>query len=359
MKFLHLSDARLGIHSESGRRWSNERIIEVTDTLRKTVHQAAAEGIQLVLIAGGLFAHRPVSTELAEANNIFSAYPELTFVIIAGETDCIKSNSPVRSFKWAKNVRYVLSGRPEQIIIPALKTVVYAESFTGNRANVSDLLMAGRQDTNEGYSKIALFYEPEPEKAGELDFSAFSYVALGGRKGYYMLSDDKAYYPGGLEPEEMSDGGEHGYIKGDIDTDTGLLTETIFVPAASASYVPLRVTVNTDTTATELEGIIENEIRRRGRSNIYRIRILGKRSPETIFTLDTLKSRYRITDVSDETEPQYDFAAIYEEHPQDIIGYFISTLTRNREDMPDIDKKAMFYGIDALLKTSENGEVKK
>ena len=62
--------------------------------------------------------------------------------------------------------------------------------------------------------------------------------------------------------------------------------------------------------------------------------------------------RSRIAEVIDETEPQYDFNALYDEHPYDLLGYYINRIRRDKRELTELDRKAMYYGIDALLRTS-------
>ena len=71
------------------------------------------------------------------------------------------------------------------------------------------------------------------------------------------------------------------------------------------------------------------------------------RDPDISFDLDALKLRFRIADIIDETEPQYDFSSLFAEHPSDMIGFYIQALKK-----PDM-KKALFYGIHALLLTTD------
>lgn len=44
------------------------------------------------------------------------------------------------------------------------------------------------------------------------------------------------------------------------------------------------------------------------------------RDPDISFDLDALKLRFRIADIIDETEPQYDFSALFAEHPSDMTA---------------------------------------
>ena len=129
------------------------------------------------------------------------------------------------------------------------------------------------------------------------------------------------------------------------------MTRLEFIPMARIRYIPLIVGVTPATTNTELYQKISREIEQRGSDNIYRFKIRGQRDPEITFELDALQLRYRIADILDETEPQYDFSALFAEHPSDMIGFYIRAL--EKPDMSPVEKKALFYGIHALLLTTD------
>lgn len=69
------------------------------------------------------------------------------------------------------------------------------------------------------------------------------------------------------------------------------------------------------------------------------------------FDFENLRTKYRVVEVLDETEPQYDFAALFAEHPGDMIGFYIQTL--QKPEMSPVEKKALYYGINALLRTTD------
>ena len=104
-------------------------------------------------------------------------------------------------------------------------------------------------------------------------------------------------------------------------------------------------------TNEELAQIIAGEIRKRGASNIYRFRIRGMRDPDTEFDTEFLSGQWNIIEMLDESEPQYDFHALFAEHPSDMIGFYIQALMK--EDMSAVEKKALYYGIHALLMTKD------
>ena len=92
-------------------------------------------------------------------------------------------------------------------------------------------------------------------------------------------------------------------------------------------------------------------IAKRGTENIYRFRLRGMRDPDIDFDLSALASRFRIAEIIDETEPQYDFPSLFAEHSSDMIGFFIQAL--QKEDMSPVEKKALYYGVNALLHTTD------
>ena len=96
---------------------------------------------------------------------------------------------------------------------------------------------------------------------------------------------------------------------------------------------------------------MSHEIDKSGTDNIYRFRVRGMRDPDITFDLDSLLLRYKISDILDESEPEYDFSALFAEHPSDMIGFYIRAL--QKPDMSPVEKKALFYGIHALLLTTD------
>ena len=101
----------------------------------------------------------------------------------------------------------------------------------------------------------------------------------------------------------------------------------------------------------ELADRLEKEIHKRGEENIYRFRLKGMRDPDIEFSLNHLCSRYRIAEIIDSSEPQYDFSALFAQHPSDMIGFYIQAL--QKKDMSPVEKKALYYGINALLHTTD------
>ena len=75
------------------------------------------------------------------------------------------------------------------------------------------------------------------------------------------------------------------------------------------------------------------------------------RDPEVAFDLQALEKRLKIVEILDETEPQYDFSALFAEHPSDMIRLYIHAL--QKDDISTFEKKAMNYRNHALLHTMD------
>ena len=126
---------------------------------------------------------------------------------------------------------------------------------------------------------------------------------------------------------------------------------TEFVPFACRSYQQLVMTLHEETTQISLEEAVKSQIFRRGGRNIYRIVLQGMRSPDLLLIPEKLKSLGNITDVVDESWPAYDLNELYKRYNGtligDYIGYFLA-----KGSLDTVEKKALYYGLQALLETS-------
>ena len=129
------------------------------------------------------------------------------------------------------------------------------------------------------------------------------------------------------------------------------VTHLEFIPLSQAQYIPLVVHVTPATTNGELTSRVFDEASRRGLEHIYRFRIRGMRDPDIQFDLNPLEKQIQVIEIIDESEPQYDFSRLFAEHPGDMIGFYIRAL--QKEEMSPVEKKALYYGIDALLCTTD------
>ena len=352
MKFIHTGDIHYGMHPDADRPWGRERAEAVRDSLAAIVSCAAAEKTDLLLVAGDLFHRQPLIRDLKEVNSLFASIPDTRVVIIAGNHDRVRESSAVLSFPWAENVSYIYEETMQDVYFEDLNTTV--TGFSWHSPEIREPLLKGIAAPLDGHIHILLCHGGDvnhlPITREDLSGSGFSYCALAHIHKPQLLSENAAFC-GSPEPLDLTETGKHGFYKGEIDPQTGKLTTLKFVPCAKTEYVSLIINVTTRSTNSELLNRIGELIRSRGPENIYRLRLRGMRDPDIEFDLNSLQDRFHIAEIRDETEPQYDFHSLFKEHSSDMIGFFIRDL--DRPDMSPIDKKALFYGVDALLRTQD------
>jgi hypothetical protein len=154
-------------------------------------------------------------------------------------------------------------------------------------------------------------------------------------------------YSGSIEPLDKTDAEERGYIIGEIDGMTRT-TAIEFVPCAIRQYISLELAVTPDMTSFSLTDKAAEEIAKRGSDNIYRITITGLKDESIRFDKEALLSLGNILEVEDESVPDYDFDALYRENRDNMIGMYIEKI-RERKEQDEVTKKALYYGMEALL----------
>lgn len=354
MKFVHVSDVHLGAIPDIGKPWSKERSLNIKDTFEDVIKKVRAEEAELLLISGDLFHDQPLIADLASVNDLFKTIPNTHVIVCAGSNDRIRKTSPVTSFRWASNVHYVLNDKPTCIPISDLNVDIYSFSYWSKEIDIP--MIDSIEIYNPQKINILLAYAGTqhhvPIDIEKLKQSRFSYCALGSTNRYMTLIDDKAYFAGRLEPLDLHDTGAHGIITGEIDSVSGKLLNTRFDVMSNVSYVSLEINVSKTTKNDELVETIRNEIVKRGTQNIYKLKILGTYNPAAKFNLSSLQNSYRILLIEDNSDPGYDFAQLFREHSSDVIGSYIRYfLNGKKNELSYTEKKALFYGINALLKT--------
>ena len=353
MKFIHTADIHWGMEPDSDKSWSRERTQAIKDTFTQVITKARDLDVDFLFISGDLFHRQPLLRDLKEINYLFSTIPSVHVVIIAGNHDRVRSNSALISFSWCPNVTYFMKDELESVYFDDCNVEVHGFSYhtpeiRENRIDHLEVPFDGRIHVLMAHGGDASHL---PFDKNALAGAGFAYIALGHIHKPEVLIDSKAAYPGSPEPLNKTETGIHGAYYGEINPATQKAEVLKFLPLCRSQYIPLAVNITPNTTNVELEMKIAQEIERRGRHHIYRFRIRGMRDPEIVFDLDNLMSKYRIGDIVDESEPQYDFSALFAEHPSDMIGFYIRAL--QKENMSPVEKKALYYGINALLRTTD------
>lgn len=351
MKFIHLADVHLGAAPDRGYSWSQAREEEIWETFRRVIAGIRENPVDLLFIAGDLFHRQPLMRELKEVNYLFSTIPETRIYLMAGNHDYMKKGSAYLKFDWAPNVVLFRTEEMQCIRDEKLDVYVYGLSYL-HQEITAPLYDAAVPEKEDGIHILLAHGGDEkhiPIRFGRLLAAGFDYIALGHIHKPQLLGKGKGAYPGALEPIDRNDVGTHGYVEGW--TEDGQL-HTRFVPVASRCYYDLELSLGESSTQMSLEEAVREEIRKRGAQHIYRIILRGRRAPELMLLPERLKNLGNVTEVVDCSVISYDLEELYRRYSGTLIGDYIAYFLRG--DMGDVEQKALFYGLQALLETSHS-----
>lgn len=355
MKFIHVSNVHIGMSPDPDKFWSNDRSNDIKETFAKITEKCNEESVDLLLISGNLFNHQPTTEELDFVNNLFKKIPGTNVLIVAGSSDYIKSNSPILNYNFSTNVHYFLNNIIDKHVIDDKKVIVHGLSYYSIEEPTD--LTANINIDNENYIHILMFYGGDtrhvPYDVSKISDKNLSYVAIGYNNNYQEIIKNKIYSPGSPEPLDQNDEGDHGIIIGEIDNSTKKLLYTKFIKTAKLAYIPIVVKVNSKTTEADIVTLVTKEVSRLGEDNIYKISIKGMRNPDIEFSDYMFSSKIKISSFVDNSSPKYDYIKLSSEHPQDMIGAFIRKMTLTSQEPSEVEKKALYIGTYALLKSKD------
>ncbi|MCD8371147.1 MAG: metallophosphoesterase [Clostridiales bacterium] len=353
MKFIHIADVHWGMKPDADKPWGRERAQAIRDTFTEIVRQARLRDVDLLLIAGDLFHRQPLLRDLKEVNYLFSTIPSVRIVLIAGNHDRIRPNSAMMSFTWCPNVTWIQDEELTSVFFEDINTEILGFSYHTAEIRETRVDHVSPPDTRRIHILLAHGGDAShlPLDKPALSRSGFSYTALGHIHKPELAPDLTWAYPGSPEPLDKTETGQHGMIVGEISPVTFRVTSLEFIPMAQLQYIPLVIHVTPATTNGELLARIRAEVKKRGMEHIYRFRIRGMRDPDIEFDLEPVSNSIQVIETVDESEPRYDFSRLFAEHPGDMIGFYIRAL--QKENASPVEKKALYYGIDALLRTTD------
>lgn len=349
MRFFHIADVHLGAEPDKGCPWSQDRSREIWDSFRKVIEQAGKFHADLFLIAGDLFHRQPLAKDLKKVNALFSMIPDTKIVLIAGNHDYLRKDSPYRKFKWEKNVWGLWSQIISHVDFPDLGVRVRGCSY-GSR-EITRPVYDSLKKSGEMPVEILLAHGGDekhiPISKEKLAASGFDYIALGHIHKPQFLQKDRIAYAGALEPIDKNDTGTHGFIQGEIRNGK---IRTAFIPWALREYQNAEIKVTEETTQYSLEQKIRDRISTMGEENIYTLTIQGKRDPETEFYLKPLYGIGNIRDIEDKSQPSYSLEELCRKYKGSLLEEYIRSFGENPDEEA---QKALHYGIGALLETGE------
>lgn len=345
MKFIHTADIHLGAAPDAGYPWSEKRKKEIWDSFQRLIQIVKAEKVELLLIAGDLFHRQPLLRELKEVDYLFSTIPDTQVVLIAGNHDYLKTDSYYRRYPWSENVLGLWGDALQEVYLPKVSAWIYGFSYH-SREITERKLQNIQPNGKQGYHILLAHGGDDkhvPIMKNDIIQSGFDYIALGHIHRPGQILPDKAIYSGALEPLDRNDIGTHGYIMGNFSKNG---VQTKFISHAVRSYAVLEIETDRNMTQYALEEQMKNAITEAGTENIYKVILKGFRTPDTVFHTEYLYDLGNLVEIEDMTKPDYDMGKLRERYAGSLIGEYIG---RFLESEDPIEKKALYYGLHALL----------
>ncbi len=352
MRFIHTGDIHLGAMPENRKEWAAERGDEIWATFEKLIKDIRVKPVELLIIAGDLFHRQPLLREIKEVNYLFSTIPNTKVILCAGNHDAIKKGSFYKEFQWSDNVVFFDSKNVESKEIPELNLCVYGLSYhqTEIEDSLYDHIIIDKPDMINILVAHGGDEKHIPINRKKVAMSGFDYVAMGHIHKPNIDERNKMAYCGSLEPIDVNDMGERGYIYGKIN-ESG--TEIQFVPYASRIYKEVSITVTPTTTNMEIREKLHDLLEENGVDNMYKVVLQGYRDPEFEVNVEDIEMTGNIVSVLDQTEPDYDFEELYVDNKENILGLFINKYL-DKGQLTEHEEKTLYYGTKALLDAMED-----
>lgn len=360
IKFVHTGDIHLGLQFNSisfDRDRARSRRAELWSTFQRIVDYSKNNNMDFLLIAGDLFESKYFTIgDMNRLGDIFEVASETNIIIVAGNHDYLNRTSLYNMVEWPSNVHIFKGDGIESIDFPELDTVIYGYSW--DRVEIRDnhlfdncnfdhdrsnkiLLLHGDIGTNSNYLPLNM------DKLNRLDLD---YIALGHIHKPEIFSNKMAYC-GSPEPLDFGELGERGFIQGQINNNE---TKIEFVPFSKRKFLHKTLSIHENMSFQDIYDLVTS-VEANKDMDYYRIELNGYIQHDIdingLFTL--LENNFYYIELIDNTSPDYDLESLENDYRDSVIGEFIKEMKgRGLED--PLVKKALYYGLDALLKGRVN-----
>lgn len=345
---LHLGSSFKGVPPQAGR----QRRKDLMQTLTKIADACRQQQTDLLLISGDLWDEHYVTRPLVDfVADQFRRIPATRVVIAPGQADFNHEDSFYREYPWPDNVHIFHQSILSSIWLPHLNARIYGLAWTSPEPPGAVDWKQVAEGRDSGCQVIIIAYgNPETLNIPQavLDVENLAYVALGGAHRHLAWSG-KAADPGCPEPLGFSAHGQCGVLQGTIGTTAGSLE---FVPVGSREFISVQVGTDNCANQEDVTAEVRKSLASRApEKNIFHVKLTGNRP---LGEWDLQSIRAMLDDalyvyIQDHTETSYDVKALATEHSRGVVGRYIAAVQEVKGSAEDVQKRALAYGLDALL----------
>lgn len=354
MKFIHIADVHLGVKPDRGRTWSDKRADEIEQSFYNILNICDEDEIDLLLIAGDLYHTQPTEQQLKNLDYRLGKLTKTKTVIIAGNHDYIAENSAWETYEFSSNTILFPKDRAANLYFEDINVCITGYSYGKQEytERILERLRPGREDAYNIMLGHGGDTEHMPFSKEKLASLGFDYIALGHIHKPAHLIKNKMAFSGSLEPIDYTETGRRGYIYGEV-TEGGT-TKINWIPSNVRSYVNMSIDVVPAYSNAQIRDIVEEEIVKQGKENIYRIMLKGRIDNDMEINLSALTREYCINQIIDKTQYDYDINELLVGNENNLLGRFIKALKdEDSTEDAEIRNKALRYGIEAFLGVGE------
>lgn len=357
IKLLHIADLHLGSRFRTFRAPQAATMETRQETmLRRLVELRRREECNLVLVAGDVFEGSAVDRNLIRAAARCFGEMGVPVFISPGNHDHLGLASPYDQVAWPENVHIFRTPRLESVTLKELDVCLWGAGYT---AMDCPALLEGFQTHSTAKYRLAVLHgDPVmtmspycPVTREQVAASDLHYLALGHihRAGGFGTGQTLCAWPGCPMGRGFHECGSKGALVVTLD-DAG--PEVQFVDLGLGQFRELTVTVGQDPAGDILRALGENT----GDLGC-RITLTGQREPvDTDKLHETLKDRFFVLELSDETQPPVDLWASAGEDT--LEGLFFGLLRQAMELSGEEEKQTLTLAARLSRRLLDGQEVK-
>lgn len=357
MRFIHFSDMHLGKCFSStnyGVQFARKRKEELFQTFAAIIEFANKNMIDFLICSGDFLHQEDLSIEdLRNINTILSQLERGKLIVISGNHDPQTNQNAYSKIYWTKKLCLCPPGFGS-LSLAKHSTVIHYHSWDTKeiRENLLEKVkfdICGQYDIlmlhGDCVSPTTKYFPLATDSLKELKFQ---YIALGHIHRPIQISDN-IWYSGSPEPFHFGEDGPHGFILCETE---GERIRSQFIPIAQREYITIDVDANPNDSELSIAERIIKRIIQENTKNVYKVNLIGRHNALSSLNIpmieDNVREKECYCSIEDKTIPDYDISELYRENRSNIIGDFISSFG-NQENLTVFEKKALDYGIRALL----------
>lgn len=346
MRFAHIADLHLGRKVDAGAPWEKRATQALYDGFVNLIDRLETENLDFLFITGDLFDHVPTVDEISRVDMELMRLSKAYIIYVTGEADHLSKTSPLWSYKFRSNT-FLMNGEKFNNCVPESRMPVrneYAEGIADsiyfekynldiygicqyseyNDRNDLDYVYAHNLKRNNILLAHGGAKGVSPFAVDDLSTKKFDYIGMGHLHNFRCKKEYNFYYPGALEPMGPEDTGEHGYIKGYLDSTTNSVK---FVATSQRKYKTITVDADDTLTNTTLNSYLM-DLCSKDKQCIYSIKIKRTKSCYLDYNIDLVKEKYKILDVEGLSADGADFRKLEKLNENNLLG---KNLKRIRE----------------------------